>query len=235
MEGSYEAKRDANLRWGREFGRSYEQDRRRFWKEVKRVRKGQSRSEETVRDVNGQLVKGDAARKRWGEYFESLLNVVDDREAVVVAVGGVEVPVFEEENEREITKGEVERALKETKEGKAAGIDGVRAEMLRKGGVTVVEWLVRLLNICFYLSMVPAEWVCAIIVPLFKGIGNVFECGNYRGISLLSVVGKVYGRVLINRIRDKTERAILEEQGGFRRGRGCTDQVFVVRKIFSER
>ena len=34
------------------------------------------------------------------------------------------------------------------------------------------------------------------------------KCGNYRGISLLSVVGKVYGRVLINRIRDRTEGVI---------------------------
>ena len=51
------------------------------------------------------------------------------------------------------------------------------------------------------------------------------------GISLLSVVGKVYGRVLINRIRDTTENVIAEVQGGFRRGRGCTDQIFVVMQI----
>ena len=52
---------------------------------------------------------------------------------------------------------------------------------------------------------------------------------HHRGISLLSVLGKVYGRVLINRIRDKTENVIAEVQGGFRRGRGCTDQI--VRQI----
>ena len=40
------------------------------------------------------------------------------------------------------------------------------------------------------------------------------ECSNFRGICLLSVVGKVYGRVLINRIRDKTENVIAEVQGG---------------------
>ena len=51
---------------------------------------------------------------------------------------------------------------------------------------------------------------------------------NFRDIS---VVGKVYGRVLINRIRDKTENVIAEVQGGFRRGRGCTDQIFIVRQI----
>ena len=115
----------------------------------------------------------------------------------MVAIGGLEVPVFGDENEREITKDEVVRALKETKGGKAAGMDGVRAEMFKKGGVSMLEWLVRLLNVCFLLSVVPVDWVCACIIPLFKGKGDIHECGNYRGISLLSVVGKVYGRILI--------------------------------------
>ena len=160
-------------------------------------------------------MRGKKARERWGEYFEGLLNVQDDGEANVVAVGGVEVPVFGEENDREITKEEVDRALKETKVGKAAGTDGVRAEMLKKGGITVVEWIVRLLNICFMFSLVPFDWVCACIVPLFKGKGDKYECSNYRGISLLSVVGKVYGRILINRIRDMTAIAIMDVQGFF--------------------
>ena len=45
------------------------------------------------------------------------------------------------------------------------------------------------------------------------------------------MVGKVYDRGLINRIRDKTENAMAEVQSGFRRGRGCTDQIFIVRQI----
>ena len=81
------------------------------------------------------------------------------------------------------------------------------------------------------LSIVPVDWVIACIVPLYKGKTDVHECSNFRGISLLSVVGKVYGRELINRIRDKTESAIAEVQSGFRRGRGCTDQIFIVRQI----
>ena len=225
-----EAKRAADFRWGQGFGRDFEQDRKKFWKEVKRVRKGGSRNEETVKDDNGRLVRGNEARKRWARYFESLLNVEDDRVADV-ALEGDELQVFGDENESVITKEEVERALGETKVGKAAGMDGVRAEMLKKGGVSVLEWLVRLFNVCFLLSVVPVDWVCACIVPLFKGKGDVCECCNYRGISLLSVVGKVYGRVLINRIRDRTEQVISEVQGGFRRGRGCMDQVFIVRQI----
>ena len=104
-------------------------------------------------------------------------------------------------------------------------------EMLKEGGVTVLEWLVRVFNICFMLSVVPVDWVTACIVPLYKGKGDVHECSNFRGISLLSVVGKVYGMVLIDRITDKTENVIAEVQSGFRRGRGCTDQIFIVRQI----
>ena len=226
-----EEKRLANFRWGQDFSRSYEENKKKFWKEVKRVRKGGSRMEETVKDVNGRMLKGNDARKRWAEYFEELLNVEEDREAVVVAVGGVQVPVMGDENERGITREEVKRALNETKAGKAPGMDGVRAEMLKEGGVTVLEWLVRVFNVCFMLSMVPVDWVIACIVPLYKSKGDMYECSNFRGISLLSVVGKVYGRILINRIRDKTENVIAEVQSGFRRGRGCIDQIFIVRQI----
>ena len=136
-----------------------------------------------------------------------------------MAVGGVQVPVMGEENEREITREEVKRALHEMKGGKAPGLDGVRVEMLREGGLTVLEWLVRVFNVCFMLPVVPVDWVIACMVPLYKGKGDVHKCSNFRGISLLSVVGKVYGRMLINRIRDKTESVIAEVQSDFRRGR----------------
>ena len=142
-----EAKRMSNFKWGQDFDRSYEENKKKFWKEVRRVRKGGLRMEETVKDVNGRLLRGNEARKRWAEYFEELLNVQEDREADIVAVGGVQVPVMGEENEREITIEEVKRALNETKGGKAPGMNGVRVEMLKEGGVTVLEWLVRLFNI----------------------------------------------------------------------------------------
>ena len=220
----------SNFKWGQDFDRSYEENIKKFWKDVRRVKKSGSRTEETVKDVNGRLLRGNEARKRWAEYFEELLNVQEDREADIVAVVGVQVPVMGEENEREITIEEVKRALNETKGGKAPGMDGVRVEMLKEGGVIVLEWLVRLFNICFMLSIVPVDWVIACMVPLYKGKGDMYECSNFRGISL-SVVEKVYGRVLINRIRDETENVISEVQGGFRRGRGCTDQIFTVRQI----
>ena len=54
---------------------------------MRRVRKGGLRMEETVKDVNGWLLNGNEARKRWTEYFEELLNVREDREVDIVVVG----------------------------------------------------------------------------------------------------------------------------------------------------
>ncbi len=125
----------------------------------------------------------------------------------------------------------MQTALAKVKAGKAAGVDGCPGECLTKGGRTIVEWLVRLFNVYAREGSVPLEWRSACVVPLFKGKGNKFECSSFRGISLLSVVGKVYERILVERIRCGTESVVGEEQSGFRKGRGCMDQVFMVRQV----
>ena len=83
-----EAKRVSNFKSGQDFDMSYEENKKKFWKEVRRVRKAGSTMEETVKDVNGRLMRGSEVRKRWAEYFEELLNVQEDREADIVVVGG---------------------------------------------------------------------------------------------------------------------------------------------------
>ena len=54
---------------------------------------------------------------------------------------------------------------------------------------------------------VPEDWRSAMIVPLYKGKGERTECKNYRGISLLSVVGKMYAGILVD--------AVCRVTGGF--------------------
>ena len=227
------AKREADERWGERMNESFRENSKMFWKELKRVRKGESGSESRIKDGSGRLlVEEEEIKKRWAEYFEELLNVWDEREANIVAVpGGRRMPVLNGMDESEINEKEVNDAINEMKTGKAPGMDGCAVESLKSGGVIVVRWLVRLFNVCFRENRVPEDWKIACVVPLYKGKGERLECNNYRGISLLSVVGKAYGRLLIKRIRDVTEGVIGDEQCGFRRERGCMDQVFVVRQV----
>ncbi len=101
----------------------------------------------------------------------------------------------------------------------------------------VTKWMVKICQVAWD-GGVPADWTKAIIVPVYKGKGKRGECGSYRGISLLSIPGKVYGKVIIERVRRLTEEKISNEQGGFRKGRGCVEQVFsfriVVEKILAK-
>ena len=61
------------------------------------------------------------------------------------------------------------------------------------------------------------DWRGACIVPLYKVKGDKCDCSNSRGISLSSVLGKLYGRVLIKKVRAGTKCAIGEEHVGLGR------------------
>src|SRR5215469_5830357 len=78
---------------------------------------------------------------------------------------------------------------------------------------------------------VPKDWQEACVVPVYKGRGNKSECGSYRVISMMSVVGKLYGRVVIDRVKNITKGLVGEEQGGFRKDRRCVDQMFAVKGL----
>ena len=68
------------------------------------------------------------------------------------------------------------------------------------------------------------------IVPVYKK-GRRLDCTNYRGISLMSVVGKVFARILNERVKFVMADKVMDEQGGFRAGRGCNDQIFAVKQL----
>ncbi|TWW63998.1 hypothetical protein D4764_03G0010060 [Takifugu flavidus] len=70
-----------------------------------------------------------------------------------------------------------------------------------------------------------------VVVPLFKK-GDRRVCSNHRGITLLSLPGKVYSGVLERRVRRIVEPRIQEEQCGFRPGRGTVDQLYTLSRVF---
>ena len=79
----------------------------------------------------------------------------------------------------------------------------------------------------------PRKWRKGLIVKLPKK-GNLKECKNWRGITLLSVVSKVMGRIVIDRMRTGVESKLRKEQAGFRPGRGTTGPIFILRNIIEQ-
>ncbi|XP_076061594.1 uncharacterized protein LOC143037342 [Oratosquilla oratoria] len=81
-------------------------------------------------------------------------------------------------------------------------------------------------------SKLPQDLRDAIIITLYKNKGEKSDCSNYRGITLLSIAGKILARVLLNRLVPSiAEENLPESQCGFRANRGTTDMVFVLRQL----
>ncbi|KAL1255575.1 hypothetical protein QQF64_013636 [Cirrhinus molitorella] len=69
------------------------------------------------------------------------------------------------------------------------------------------------------------------IITLYKNKGDRSDCNNYRGISLLSVVSKVFARVALARLQALASRVYPESQCGFRTGRSTVDMIFSLRQL----
>ena len=103
--------------------------------------------------------------------------------------------VFDGILDADITAEEVKAAIRHLKNGKAAGPDGIIGEILKAAEESIVPFLVKYFNKLFKEGSFPTEWTKAIIVPLHKK-GDPNDMDNYTGISLLSVLGKVFTFIL---------------------------------------
>jgi len=117
----------------------------------------------------------------------------------------------------QITEEEVARAVKRLKNGKAASIDQIQPELLKYSDAVIPE-LALLCNIIWKSKRVPCDWQNGVIIPLPKK-GNLADCNNWRGITLLSVPGKVFCSILLERVQAADASQLQQEQAGFRLGR----------------
>jgi len=128
-----------------------------------------------------------------------------------------------------ITEQEVRQAVRNLKQGKASGLDGICGEFLKYSENIVVPFLTKLFNKLYDMNVFPSDWCKSVIIPLFKK-GDDKIPDNYRGISLLSIVSKVFTAVLNKRIYTwaEKEEKISKEQAGFRKGYSTIDHIFTL-------
>ena len=103
--------------------------------------------------------------------------------------------------------------------------------MIKFGGDAFHERLFDLVIACWERGKVPAAWRDAVMVPLPKAKGDLRLCDSWRGISLLSVPGKVLSRIIAARLSGFAEAILAESSNGFRPGRGTTDCIALVRAL----
>ena len=182
-------------------------------------------------DGTSLLIDTEAILKRWAEHFDGALyrpsSIIDDP---INRTPQAECNSLLDEFP---TVSETVKAKQLLSSGKVPGTDAIPAEIYKAGGPSVAEKLTELFHITWRKDVILQEFKDAIIFHLFKRKRNLQVCDNYRGITLLSVAGKIFDRALLNRLNEHLEQSglLLESQWGSRKDRGTIDMIFTARQL----
>ncbi|BHF59924.1 hypothetical protein SprV_0100288500 [Sparganum proliferum] len=149
--------------------------------------------------------------QRWAEHFRGVLN----RPSAISDAAIDRLPQVETNADLDLPPSlqETIRAVQQLSSGKAPGSDAIPAEVYKHGGPQLMDHLT------------------ALFQEMWRQ-GNRQICDNHRGISLLNIAGKIFARILLNRLNNHLEQGLLpESQCGFRRHRGTTDMIFASRQL----
>ena len=176
---------------------------------------------------NGCLVQestADNARPSDVEFkthFEALFSTGDHN---VICIDTREAP-FIPLLDAPFTPREIDHAIRCTKN---KAFIGVCAGLLRWLPIPWINVILHILNIVFTSSQYPEAWQQNRLILLFKsGPKNV--CGNYRGISIMDSIGKLYDHILNARLTSWIQ--IDQAQAGAQKGRGCIEQIMTLRLL----
>lgn len=207
-------------------------DSRKLYQLLKSTTKGNGCRNETLLDANGVPISHLADRtKRWKQHFETLLNHEPPSQRPPSDI--MNAPTYDANCEPP-TEDEIREAIKKLKNNKASGEDGLPAEIYKSCPDLMARWLHRILGAVWHSEKVPQDWSDSILLPFFKK-GDRRVCSNYRGISLIDVASKIFSVVLLRRFQSIRDQRTRPNQAGFRRGRGCVDQIFSLRRILEQR
>ena len=184
-----------------------------------------------VQDENGNsCTTTEAQQERWRRHFSKILNIQSDFD--MEELSRVRQRPTRNEMTEVPSEEEVMNAVGKLRNGKAGGESGILPEMV-KAACCEEEFVNKLLDLVkdvWEKGCTPCAWRDSILVPIPKK-GDLSNCDNWRGISLLDVVGKVVARILQERLQKLAEDELPESQCGFRAGRSCTDMIFTVRQF----
>ena len=164
--------------------------------------------------------------ERWAEHFNGVLNrppKINDE--AIQRLLQVEI---NKDLDALPSVDEVARAIKHMSTGKASGPDAIPAEIFKSDGISLTRRITDLFCSHWEKGTLPQAFKDATIVHIYKRKENKRKGDNHRGISLLSIAGKILARVLLKHL----EQAHLpESQCGFRTGRGTIDMIFAARQL----
>ncbi|KAK3780057.1 hypothetical protein RRG08_061825 [Elysia crispata] len=187
-------------------------------------------TEMPVKDAEGNTIfSQELQMTRWVEHFESLLNRPPPIEPPEILPARNDLDI----NCDPPTLEEIENAVSLLNSKKAAGPDYIPPEALKADSKVSSTILHGLFEKIWTEEKYPNDWKEGHLVKIPKK-GDLSNCNNYRGITLLSIPGKVFTRILLERIKETVDDQLRDNQAGFRKNRSCTDQIAALRIIVEQ-
>lgn len=177
---------------------------------------------------------------QWVEHYEELYGMQEEVES-----HEDRLPVGETDSMRnkglnkEIRVAEIEWVVSNMKKGKAGGVDGILNEAIKlvvKVRPDFVNIFANLLNVLQSQELYPKAWNRGIICNIYKGKGSRYDANNYRGITLLPNISKIYTKIMAERIQEwiRNEKMLSNYQAGFREGYGACDNLLVIKTLMEK-
>ncbi|EYC15224.1 hypothetical protein Y032_0037g3398 [Ancylostoma ceylanicum] len=169
-------------------------DYRMLYRTMKRPSGKARATDDNIRKADGTFARSAAERlERWKEFFSELCNHESPQ-------GPPLEPLSIQTPRNTFLDGkpnidEIRKAVRSLKNGKLPGVDNITAEAIKAGGEVLLRRLHSLISLVRQSEVIPATWNRALVVPIHKK-GDSRECKNYRRISLSSIAGKVFMKII---------------------------------------
>ena len=133
------------------------------------------------------------------------------------------------------TKSEIAKAIAQVKANKSPGVDCISNSMITNYTSSILSCFSKLFNACLNYGIYHEKWAEGYIMPLHKG-NDMYDPGNYRGLTITSAIGKLFNRVLNERLVKFLEKhkIISDCQIGFTKQARTSDHMFIIKTIIDK-
>ena len=134
-----------------------------------------------------------------------------------------------------ISESEISETITKLKNNKAPGSDGILNEYLKNSSPLLIPIYFKLFNIILDTGILPDSWTLGIIKPIYKHKGNQQDPDNYRAITLISCIGKLFTAIINNRLNIFAIEINLKNrnQAGFREGHSSSNYIYCLHVLIS--
>lgn len=177
----------------------------------------------------------DVSSTDWYNYFKKLLNVDVNGDNTDNELKNIVHDVNSDELNMPISDSEIIESVNNINNNRSPGEDGICIELYKYVIDDILPFLNALFNEILDTGIFPEAWSLNIITPIHKK-GSVFDPNNFRGVSLIDSVCKIFTNIVCIRLTKWSEQnnIIDESQAGFRKGYSTVDNIFILQALIQK-